>query len=282
LDGQPGAHGMTRTPPDAGGPPGSRPAPTRRERRAAERAARRGSAITTTRGSGPSAAGGRSPVLPLTIAAVVVGVVAVVVLVLASGGIGGPALPAVAAAPGPPPPVELRDGRSLGDPAAAVSIEVYEDPQCIACAQYVETIEPLLVNGPVRDGRVRLTYRDRIIFGQESMDAAVGMRAADVLAGKFWDFHDIVYANHAGEDAGAFSRDRLAEMAEMIGLERGPFLELLDDPALITAVQQESQEGQARGINSTPTLVIDGTPFPGVPSWEQLKERIAAAEAAGA
>jgi protein-disulfide isomerase len=222
----------------------------------------------------------RSPILLLTVSAVVVGLVAVVVLVFATGGGGGPGLPDVAVAPGPPPPVELRDGRSLGDPAAPVSVEVFEDPQCVACAIYADTIEPLLVSGPVRDGRVRYTYRDLIIFGQESVDAAVGMRAAEALDDRFWEYHDIVYANQDGEDRGAFSRDRLAQMAELVGLDRDAFLALLDDEALIAAVREESRAGQALGVNSTPTLVINGQPYPGVPSWEQLKERIAAAEAA--
>jgi protein-disulfide isomerase len=212
--------------------------------------------------------------LLLSLAAIATGILAVGALVAASGGLSGSGLPPVAAANAPPPPQSLRGERSLGDPEAPVHIEVYEDPQCSACALYFDTIEPLLVSGPVRDGRVHLTYRDFIIFGPESVDAAVGMRAADALAGRFWEFHDLVFANHAGEDVGAYSRARLAEMAVLAGLDRAAFLALLDDRGLIGAVAEESAEGRRRGVVSTPTFVIDGVLYPGVPSWQQLESRI--------
>lgn len=82
--------------------------------------------------------------------------------------------------------------------------------------------------------------------------------------------HALVFANQKGENKGALSRDRLAEMAVLAGLDRTAFLALLDDPALIAAVEEETQAGAARGIASTPTLVIGGELAPGVPSWAEL------------
>lgn len=251
--------------------------PTRRERRAAEREAGKQAAVTTR---GTSA---RSPVLAVTLGALVVGLVVVVLLVLASGGMGGPSLPPVMALAAGAPPVELRDGRSLGDPSAPVRIEVWEDPQCPGCGIYTRQIEPLLVAGPVRDGKVHLTYRDMAFLGQESRDAAVGMRVAEALEGRFWDFHDIVYANQHGENKGAFSRDRLAEMAVLIGLDRQGFLDGLDDPAHVAAMETETASGTALGIRTTPTLVINGeVQTSGALSWEQLEATIDQLAAQGA
>ncbi len=89
----------------------------------------------------------------------------------------------------PRPRPSCAQGRSLGDPDAPVKIEVFEDPQCPACGRYTERIEPLLIAGPVTDGTVFLTYRDFPFLGQESLDAAVAMRVAEDLDGKFWDYH---------------------------------------------------------------------------------------------
>jgi protein-disulfide isomerase len=256
---------------------GSSDGVSRKERRAAERAARKGeSSGSSTPGSssGPS-------MLVISIGAIVVGLILVAVLVLLSGGLGGGTAVAM-----PPDekvvPVELRDGRSLGDPAAPVTIEAFEDPQCPACGLFTERIEPLLVNGPIKDGTVYFTFKDFAFLGPESFDAATAMRVADAMDDKFWDYHAIVYHNQDGENQGAFSLERLADMAEAIGLDRAEFLDLMQDPQYLQAVQAEVQEGQQRGVKSTPTLFINGELRAGVPDWNDLRDLIdaKAAEAA--
>jgi protein-disulfide isomerase len=249
---------------------------TRRSRRAAERAARGSSGGSTS--TGPSAAS-RSPVLWVTVGVLVVGVLAVIVLMVASGGLGG-GLPPVSAANAVPPPVELRDGRTLGDPAAPVRMELWEDPQCPACKIFASRIEPFLTAGPIRDGDVHLTYRDFVFIGPESLDAAIAMRVAEDLSGTFWDYRDLLYVNQHGENEGAFTRERLADIAVLVGLDRAAFLKAMDDPAYAEAVQAETEEGRAIQIGSTPSYTLNGVLEAGVPSWDDMRAQIAAAVAA--
>lgn len=245
--------------------------PTRRQRRAQERASSRTPSVTAA----PQPAW-RSPVALISLAVVVVGVAIVALLALNTG---KPSGAAIKVPPGAIA-VELRDGRSLGRPDAPVVIEVYEDPQCPVCGRFTREREPLLISEYVKDGLVRLTYRDFVFIGDESRDAAVGMRAAEQLAGRFWDYHAIVYENQDGENQGAFSRDRLALMAEKIGLDKAAFTALLDDAALIAAVNEETAGGQALGISQTPTLVVNGIIKPGLPTWDDLVAMVDAALAA--
>ena len=251
---------------------------SRKERRAAERSMRKGGTVTTTtkRSSGPS-------LLVITFAAVVIGVVAILGLIAISGGFDGDDTAAVARPDEPAPAAELRHGRSLGDPAAPVRIEAFEDPQCPACGLFNARIKPLLLAGPISDGQVYFTYKDFPFLGPESLDAAAAMRVAEKLDGKFWDMHEMLFHNQHGENQGAFSLDRLADMAELIGLDREAFLEGMDDPAFRAAAEAEHQEGVALGASSTPTLVVAGELIRGVPTWNDLSAKIdAAAEAAAA
>jgi protein-disulfide isomerase len=248
-------------------------AASRRERRAAERASRRNgtsAATASTRSRGPS-------MLLISVAALIVGFVAIAALIAVSGGFGGDDPDRVAAAEIPAPPPDMRVGRSLGDPNAPVKVEVYEDFQCPACGLYTERIEPLLIAGPVTDGTVFLTIKDFPFIGQESLDAAVAARAAEALDGKFWDYHGLLFHNQDGENLGAFSRDRLADMAELVGLDRQAFLDAVDDPALLRQAEAERDEGTALGVSSTPTLFVNGELLRGVPTWEDLSARIQAA-----
>ncbi len=217
----------------------------------------------------------------ISVAAVVIGLIAVAALVVLSGGLGNTAA-AVSEPDFESPPQDMRVGRSLGDPNAPVQLEVFEDAQCPVCGRFTSRIEPLLVgaNGPVADGTVFFTYRDFPFIGQESYDGAVAMRVAEEMDGKFWDYHDILFFNQGGENTGAFSTDRLADMAELVGLDRARFLTEMEDPKYLDAVQTEADEGRSRGVNSTPTLFVNGQAMRGLPTWEDLSAAIAAAAAA--
>ena len=166
---------------------------TRRERRAAERAAHK---QPQQRSKGSAL---RSPVVLMTLAAAVVGLL--VIGVIAFGAMnGGAGDTAMRTPPAALPSGIVSDGRSLGQADAPVAIDVYEDPQCPVCGRWTRDLEPLLVASYVRDGTVRLTYHDYVFIGPESLDAAVGMRVADQLGGKFWDYHDLVFENQNGEN----------------------------------------------------------------------------------
>jgi len=245
--------------------------PTRKDRRAQERAAGPSSSASTA----PRPAW-KSPVALISLAVVVVGVAIVALLALNSS------KPSGAAIKVPPGAIaaDLRDGRSLGSPDAPVVMEVYEDPQCPVCGRFSREREPLLISEYVKNGLVRLTYRDLVFIGQESLDAAVGMRAAEQLAGMFWDYNAIVFENQDGENQGAFSRERLGLMAEKIGLDKAAFTALLDDATLIAAVNEETAGGQALGISQTPTLVVNGVIKPGLPTWDDLASMVETALAA--
>ena len=248
--------------------------PTRKERRATERATSK-APVT----SAPQPAW-KSPVALISLGALVVGIVIIALIALSNSKSGDTAIrdaPGVA-------PVELRDGRSLGRADAPVQIDIYEDPQCPVCGRFTRELEPLLVGSYIKNGTVRLTYHDFAFIGVpgESLDAAVGMRAADQLAQKFWDYQAIVFENQNGENKGGFSRDRLALMAARIGLDKAAFTALLDDKTLIDAVMAETAQGKALGIDSTPTLVVNGQLKPGLPTWDQLKALVDAAALAAA
>jgi protein-disulfide isomerase len=212
--------------------------------------------------------------LLVTIAAIAVGLVALVVLVVASGVLDRSSPTRELAQPDVSRPIALVDGRAVGAADAPITIEMWEDFQCPACGVFSRSTEPRLIEEYVVPGHVRLVYRDMAFVGPESLDAAVGARAAQQLLGAdgFWRFHDLLFHNQDGENEGAFARSVLADMAVSLGIDRTAFLAALDDPALIEAVRAETRAGSEAGIRSTPTLDINGTKAPGVPSYGALAQ----------
>jgi protein-disulfide isomerase len=85
----------------------------------------------------------------------------------------------------------------------------------------------------------------------------VAARCAD-QQGKFWPYHDVLFANQAGENSGNYSRQRLQDMADAVGLDRTKFDACLSDNEISNAVQVETNQGLTRA-NGTPTLDFGGT-----------------------
>lgn len=189
-------------------------------------------------------------ILPLTLAALVLGVVGVIAFAAVAGPRGGGG--DVRAAARAPPPTALVEGRTVGRADAPVTIEIWSDFQCPACAILALEIEPRLITDYVVPGTARLVYRDFAFLGEESLSAAVAARSAEA-SGRFWAYHDLLFANQAGENRGGFDEERLLDIADAAGVPRETVAAALVDPLLRGAVRDETVEGRGLGVDSTPT-----------------------------
>lgn len=236
---------------------------TRRARREAQRRAVRATPITTS--------GGRSPVVWITAAAVVAGIVFLVILIFANR----PSDSLALIPPSDPAPTELADGRTLGSPDAPATMEVWADFQCPGCGIFARAAGARIIRDYVATGQLRLVFRDYAFLGDESTEAAIAARAAEAQ-GRFWPYHDWLFANQSGENRGAFRREVLVGIAREIGLDVPAFEAALGDSALADAVAAETRSGSTVPVTSTPTLVIGDEVVKGVPAWEELSAKIEA------
>ncbi len=151
-----------------------------------------------------------------------------------------------------------QDGTMLGDPKAAVTITEYGDLQCPVCAAFSEQVVPDLISEEVKPGNAQLEFKNFNIIGPESEDAAKASLAA-AEQGRYWQFIEVFYANQGAENSGYVTDDFLEAVAEAAGVgDIDQFNSDREDPALdeqLSAVQSEAAD---LGLNSTPSLVVDG------------------------
>jgi protein-disulfide isomerase len=155
---------------------------------------------------------------------------------------------------------------------------MWGDFQCPACRAFVLGVERQLDQTLVADGVAKVVWRDMAFLGDESVWAA---QAADCAAdqGQFWEYHDKLYAEQAGENRGTFQKENLKRFAADIGLDQETFNVCLDTGQHAGDVQREITIGRTRGVNATPTLFVNGQKVAGVPSFEQLRQLVLAAAA---
>lgn len=182
----------------------------------------------------------------------------------------------------------LENGKGVGNPAAKIEITVYEDFQCPACKEYTTSIEPqLLQSSYITDGQVYYEFKqfpflDSQSVSKESHQAANASMCA-LAQGKFWDYHDILFANQTGENVGAYTDKRLVAFAELLGLDMTAFNKCFKADQYSAEIEQDYQEGVSLGVNSSPTVLLNGKEItPGqIPTYAQIQAAIEAALAGG-
>ncbi len=148
---------------------------------------------------------------------------------------------------------------SAGDPQAPIKIEEFSDFQCPACASFFLNVEPEFIKTYVATGQVYFVYRSMGEWiGPESVAAAEAAYCAGDQE-RFWEMHDIIFANHTGENVGDYSDRRLTAFAETISLDMGEFNSCFDSGKYTDRVRQDFIDGQSAGLNATPSFVLSYT-----------------------
>jgi protein-disulfide isomerase len=138
----------------------------------------------------------------------------------------------------------------------------FADFQCPYCLQFHNTIEGPLVHQYVKTGKVRFEYHHFVIIdsrtgGHESESAAEASECANAQ-GKFWPYHDMLFANQGAEGSGAFSNAHLTEFATTLGLDLKAFNQCFSSGQYGPTVQADVVKGLGLGVQGTPTIFING------------------------
>jgi protein-disulfide isomerase len=154
------------------------------------------------------------------------------------------------------------DAMALGRPDAPVVMVSYSEFQCPFCGRFARDTEPTLVKEYVDKGILRIEWRDFPYLGEESLTAARAGRAA-AAQGKFWQFHDAMYAAQLPPNSGRLTPAYVTKIAARIGLDTARFAKDLGSAEFTGAIQRDFQEGQAIGVTGTPAFIINGRPVIG-------------------
>lgn len=157
------------------------------------------------------------------------------------------------AAANKPLPIPV-DGAPIKGPAnAKITIVIFSDFECPYCAQAHQQVEALQKQFGAQN--VRVAYRHLpLSFHPNAMPAAIASMAAH-RQGKFWEYHDKLFANQEKLKAEDFVR-----YAKELKLDVEKFQKDLKDPAIATAVQEDLKLSTKINVPGTPSFYINGYP----------------------
>lgn len=167
----------------------------------------------------------------------------------------------------------------------APTLDIYEDFQCPACAQFEQVMGATVVE-LAEQGKIRLVYHLKTF-----LDANLGtthsltmgnaaMCASD--AGAFQPFHDAVYAAMPAQEGQGWTSSQTKGFAEEAGIS-GAALDAwqtcVDEKKYATYVESTEEASSRAGVNATPTVRLAGQEldFNAVPDPAALTAAVEAA-----
>ena len=142
---------------------------------------------------------------------------------------------------------------SLAAPAVLVE---YSDFQCPACAQF----QPLIKQAQDEFGdKLSIVYRHfplRTIHPNANL-AAQASEAAHAQ-GKFWEMHDLIFAQQQTWATAQNARDLMIGYARQLKLDTQRFVTDMDADATKARIDRDLASGVASGVSGTPSFYLNG------------------------
>jgi protein-disulfide isomerase/uncharacterized membrane protein len=173
--------------------------------------------------------------------------------------------------------LRLDDSRhARGNADAPVTIVEFSDFECAHCAAFHESLEDVLHRvGP----SVRVVFHHFPLSSAcnpkvptdahpEACLAAVAAECAGDQ-GKFWQYHNLLFDNQQ-----ELQRQFLIGYATRLGLDVARFTQCLGSEEARSRVDRDARDGAALGIDSTPTLFINGRTIKGALDAQRLVDAI--------
>ena len=136
-------------------------------------------------------------------------------------------------------------------------VDVYEDFQCPICQQF-EALNGKYITSLITEKKATVKFHVLSFIGEESVRAANAAACAND-EGKFVDLHLGLYANQPGsENSGAWTNDRLIAIAKAQGISGSTFENCVKDLKYQGWVSKVAEAGSKSGVNSTPTVFVNG------------------------
>lgn len=153
----------------------------------------------------------------------------------------------------PEPPVQViktAGEPSRGDVNAPVTVVEYTDFQCPSCAAMHPVLEEVL---PRYGTKVRLVVRNYPLARHANARKAAEAADAANAQGKFFEYTALLFKRQDALDIAS-----LKKYATEVGLNRARFDAELDRGVHAADVARDVEDAQINGVESTPTLFING------------------------
>ena len=173
-----------------------------------------------------------------------------------------------AAAPAAPTvyEIEVGDAPVQGAAEAKVTIIEWADFQCPYCGRVGPTLKQIMDE---YEGDVRIVFKHLPLSFHDRAGPAHQAAEAAHRQGRFWEMHDLIFANQR-----SLTDEDFLRYAVEIGLDVDQFKADLDSPSVRDRVQEDLKVAQSLGVTGTPTFIINGKKLSGAQPFPAFQSMI--------
>jgi protein-disulfide isomerase len=170
-----------------------------------------------------------------------------------------------------PDPNRVYAIKTAGSPAkgpanAPVVIAQFSDFQCPFCSR----VEPTMTRiQEVYQDKVRIVWKNLPLAMHKNAEGAAQAAMAAARQGKFWEFHDKLFADQKNLDLETYRKH-----AEEIGLDTAQFDKDFIDPAIQKAIAADQAEASSLEVTGTPGFFVNGHFLRGAKPYEEFAKVI--------
>lgn len=175
----------------------------------------------------------------------------------------------------PPSPERAREmdqtllssgGPVLGVAEAPVLLTVFSDFECPYCERAAGPIQQLQAKYP---GQVKVLFKHFPLSFHRKAPLAHQASIAAAEQGKFWEYHDLLFANRK-----SLERADLLRHAGTLQLDLARFEKAMDAPETAERVKRDQALGPEFDVEGTPSFVMAGESFSGALSLTELEAKL--------
>lgn len=146
-------------------------------------------------------------------------------------------------------------GIAIGEQSAPVTLIEYSDFSCSHCENLSGTISDL-IDRYVREGQLRVVYKPVSFIGGSNSESASRAAICAAEQGKGWEMIDFIWGLSGPANYGL---PYFTGIDPNAGLDVASFRQCFAAPKTAQTVQDVNDEALDSGINSTPTVFVNGT-----------------------
>jgi protein-disulfide isomerase len=137
-----------------------------------------------------------------------------------------------------------------GSENAPAVIAVFSEFQCPYCSGLTSLLDQVIKKYPKQ---VKIVYKNFPIRSHKYSDPAAKAALAAERQGKFWPFHNLLYAHYRD-----LSDEKIREIAGRLKLDMAQFEKDRKDPAIADKVRADIRDGSKAGVRGVPSVFING------------------------
>jgi protein-disulfide isomerase len=161
--------------------------------------------------------------------------------------------------PGADPP------HTLGAANAPVRIEEFGDFECPPCGMF----HPILKQMHKEFGdKLHITFREFPLANHDHAIPAASAAEAAGMQGKFWEMHALIFENQNQWKQQYDSRANFEGYAKQIGLDVERYKRDVNSDRVEQRIFLDGKRARSMGVNSTPTVFLNGREVP----FQSLRE----------